>query len=280
MESEVQAPGVLGAILAETAARLEGRGGERSSWERRAAARRSPPPFAAALRGASVGVIAEVKRRSPSMGPIREGADAPELAARYASAGAVAISVLTEPTRFGGSLEDLEAVARAVRLPVLRKDFVIHPLQVYEARACGAAAVLLIVRALTDEQLQELAALAHHLGLDTLVEVHAAGEVTRALACAPRAVGVNARDLGTLVMDGALVGALLPGIPEGIAAVAESGLASRADVERVALAGADAVLVGTAAAKALDPGAVVAAMSGVVRRGRGEGGAAGDTAHA
>src|SRR5437867_4326979 len=132
MKAEAQASGVLGAIVAETESRLRGRSGELSGWRQRASDAAAVPSFAGALRGATVGVIAEVKRRSPSAGPIREGADAVDLARRYAQAGASAISVLTETQRFGGSLEDLERVAREVGLPVLRKDFIVDPLQVYE----------------------------------------------------------------------------------------------------------------------------------------------------
>jgi indole-3-glycerol phosphate synthase len=268
MKAEAQAAGILGAILAETEARLKGRSGERAEWERRAARAKAPPQFAAGLTGAHVAVIAEVKRRSPSAGPIREGADAVLLAKTYAEAGASAVSVLTEEARFGGSLEDLERVAREVPLPVLRKDFIIDPLQVYEARAAGASAILLIVRALSAERLLELARLASEIGLDALVEVHGRHEMARALAVHPPAVGVNARDLETLAMDAAQAERLLPSVPRGTVAVAESGLATRADVERAARAGADAVLVGSAAAGAADPGAVVRAMVGVPRLGR------------
>ena len=268
MNAEAQASGVLGAILAETAARLSARASERAQWERRAAAVSTPRPLAAALRARAVGVIAEIKRRSPSAGAIREQADAVALARQYRSAGAAAISVLTEPTRFGGSLQDLEDVARSVALPVLRKDFIIDPLQIYEACAVGASGVLLIVRALTDERLAELARLAANLGLDILVEVHSAEELARATALRPGAIGVNARDLETLAMNQALVGQLLPLVPSSAVAVAESGLTTRTDVERAAAAGADAVLVGSAAAGAADPGAVIAGMVGVGRRGR------------
>ncbi len=268
MKAEAQAAGILGAILAETEARLKGRSGERAVWERRAARAKAPPPFGARLAGAEVGVIAEVKRRSPSAGLIREGADAALLAKIYAQAGASAVSVLTEEGRFGGSLEDLERVARGVRLPVLRKDFIIDPLQVYEARAAGASAILLIVRALSAERLFELARLASEIGLDALVEVHGPHEMARALAVHPPAVGVNARDLETLAMDAAQAERQLSAVPRGTVAVAESGLATRADVERAARAGADAVLVGSAAAGAADPGAVIRAMVGVPRLGR------------
>jgi indole-3-glycerol phosphate synthase len=268
MKAEAQASGVLGAILAETAARLKGRAGERAEWERRAAQAKAPPAFAQRLLRPEVSVIAEVKRRSPSAGAIREGADAVVLAKSYAAAGASAVSVLTESGRFGGSLEDLERVAREVPLPVLRKDFIIDPLQVYEARAAGAAAILLIVRALSAERLEELARLAREIGLDALVEVHGMHEMARALAVRAPAIGVNARDLETLAMNAAAAEKLLPAVPEGTIAVAESGLATRADVERAARAGADAVLVGSAAAGAADPGVVIASMIGVPRVGR------------
>jgi indole-3-glycerol phosphate synthase len=268
MKAEAQATGVLGSILAETAARLKGRAGELGDWQRRAARAKAPPPFAAGLRGTEIAVIAEVKRRSPSAGAIREGADAVALARSYAEAGARAVSVLTEEGRFGGSLEDLERVARAALLPVLRKDFIIDPLQVYEARAVGASAILLIVRALSAERLGELAGLAKDIGLDALVEVHGPHEMARAIAVRASAVGVNARDLETLAMNAAAAERLLPSVPADTLAVAESGLASRADVERAARAGADAVLVGSAAAGAADPGAVIRAMVGVTRVGR------------
>lgn len=268
MKAEAQASGILGAILTETAARLKGRSGELADWERRAARAKAPPRFAERLAGADVSVIAEVKRRSPSAGAIREGADAVALARSYADAGASAVSVLTEEGRFGGSLEDLERVAREVRLPVLRKDFIIDPLQVYEARAAGASAILLIVRALGPERLEELARLASEIGLDALVEVHGRHEMARALAVHPPAVGVNARDLETLAMNAAQAEKLLPAVPAGTVAVAESGLATRSDVERAARAGADAVLVGSAAAGAADPGAVIKSMVGVPRLGR------------
>lgn len=268
MKAEAQASGILGAILAETAARLQGRSGERAEWERRAARAKAPPGFAQRLLKPEVSVIAEVKRRSPSAGSIREGADAVALAKSYQAAGASAISVLTEEGRFGGSLEDLERVAREVPLPVLRKDFIIDPLQVYEARAAGAAAILLIVRALSAERLEELARIAGEIGLDALVEVHGTHEMARAIAVRAPAIGVNARDLETLAMNAVQAEKLLPAVPEGTIAVAESGLATRADVERAARAGADAVLVGSAAAGAADPGAVIASMVGVPRVGR------------
>lgn len=270
MKAEAQESGVLTSILHETRGRMGARSLERPEWERLAARAQPAPSFAAALGGSSVALIGEVKRRSPSAGVINEGADAVALARSYADAGAAAISVLTEERRFGGSLDDLQKVARVLRLPTLRKDFIVDPIQVLEARAVGAAAILLIVRALSAEELGTLAELAHGMGLATLVEVHSAAELTAALAVRPTAVGVNARDLDTLVIDPSLAPALLPRIPAGILAVAESGLRSRADVLRVAAAGADAVLVGTALAGASDPGAAVRELVGTSKAPRGE----------
>jgi len=263
MKAETQESGVLTAILAETAERMSARALERPEWERLAARAQPAPSLCQALAGPVVGVIAEVKRRSPSAGEIRAGADAAHLAHLYAGAGARGISVVTEAQRFGGSLEDLMHVARAVGLPTLRKDFIIDPIQVYEARMVGAAAILLIVRALTDGQLTGLSTLARQVGLETLVEVHSEAELERAVALRPDMIGVNARDLDTLVMDPWLVAALLPKVPPDIVAVAESGLKTREDVERVASLGADAVLVGTAVAGAEDPGEALKALVGV-----------------
>ena len=268
MKAEAQEPGVLTAILAETRARLSGRQLERPEWERQAARAQPVKPFAAALTAEAVAVIGEVKRRSPSSGAIREQADAVELARAYADAGAAAISVLTEPERFGGSIEDLLRVARQVGLPTLRKDFIVDPIQVYEARAVGAAAVLLIVRALDDALLTSLSELAHGLGLATLVEVHNESELARALAVRPSMIGVNARDLETLAITPGVVDQLLPMVPAGLPAVAESGIRTRSDVERVAAAGADAILVGTAVAGSGDPGGALRELVGVTREGR------------
>jgi len=265
MKAETQDSGVLGAILATTRQHMEARAAELPEWRRQASKSQPVPSFAAALAGDTVAVIGEVKRRSPSAGAINEAADAVELARAYADAGAKAISVLTEEVRFGGSLEDLLRVSRQVGLPTLRKDFIIDPIQVYEARAMTASAVLLIVRALTPEQLAELAKTAHDAGLATLIEVHSAAELEVALAVGPTAIGVNARDLGTLQLDPELAEALLPRIPRDVIAVAESGLRSREDVSRVASFGADAVLVGTALAGAADPSAAMRGLVGVER---------------
>lgn len=263
MKAETQESGVLTAILAETAERMAARAPERPEWERLAARAQPAPSLRRALTGATVGVIAEVKRRSPSAGDIRAGADAVQLARLYADAGAAGISVLTEAQRFGGSLEDLMHVAREVGLPTLRKDFIIDPIQVYEARMVGAAAILLIVRALTDERLGVLTTLAREIGLETMIEVHSAAELARAIAVRPDLIGVNARDLDTLVIDTGIVSSLLPTIPASIITVAESGLKTKQDVERVAGLGADAVLVGTAVAGAGDPAEALRGLVGV-----------------
>ncbi len=258
----------LDAILRSTrdrVARLRPRARE---LERRAGAAPAPPAFAPALAGAAVGVIAAVKRRSPSAGAIRDDLDPVAHARAYAQGGAVAVSVLTDEPYFGGSLDDLARVAAAVAVPVLRKDFIVDVLQLYEARAAGASAVLLIARALAGAELAALARAACELGLGVVVEAHSEAELDAALAVAPTAVGVNSRDLATFTVDLALAERLLARVPPGVPAVAESGVETRADVERLAAAGADLVLVGTSVARSADPAAAVRALAGVPRRGR------------
>jgi indole-3-glycerol phosphate synthase len=258
----------LDAILRSTrdrVARLRPRARE---LERRASAAPAPPPFAPCLAGATVGVIAEVKRRSPAAGAIRDDLDPVAHARAYARGGAVAISVLTDERYFGGSLDDLARVAAAVAVPVLRKDFIVDALQLYEARAAGASAVLLIARALPEPELAALARAARELGLAVVVEAHSEAELDAALGVAPTAVGVNSRDLATFAVDLALAERLLARVPPGVPAVAESGVETRADVERLAAAGAELVLVGTAVARNADPAAAVRALAGVPRGGR------------
>src|SRR5213076_3634360 len=183
---------------------------------RRAAAAPAPLPFARALAGRDVGVIAEVKRRSPSAGAIREDLDPVAHARAYTQGGAVAISVLTDEPHFGGSLDDLARVARAVAVPVLRKDFILDELQLFEARLAGASAVLLIVRALTPDRLHALTRSAQDQGLGALVEVHSERELELALGVEPTAIGVNSRDLATFVVDLAAAERLLSQVPRGI----------------------------------------------------------------
>lgn len=215
-------------------------------------------------------MIAEVKRRSPSAGAIRNGLDVVAHARAYEESGAVAVSVLTEATGFGGSVDDLTEVARAVGLPVLRKDFIVDELQVIETRAAGAAALLLIARILAPERLMALTRAAREIGLASLVEVHTAGELESALAAGASVVGVNNRDLDQFSVDLTTAERLLPLVPTGVTAVAESGLETREHVERMSEAGADAVLVGTALARMSDPRAALRALTGVARHSRRE----------
>jgi len=193
-----------------------------------------------------VKIIAEVKRSSPSRGRLADIPDPAALAASYEAGGASAISVLTEERRFLGSLQDLRDVRAAVTLPVLRKDFIADPYQVFEARAAGADLVLLIVAALEQERLAELFGLIADLGMTALVETHSADEVERALDLGAEVVGVNARDLATFELDQELFGELAGGIPSSVIRVAESAVKSAADVAHYRRAGADVVLVGEA----------------------------------
>jgi indole-3-glycerol phosphate synthase len=199
-------------------------------------------------------VIAEIKRCSPSRGEIRPDFDPVMIAKAYAEAGAAAISVLTDERYFGGHLEYLEAVRRAVPLPLLRKDFIVDPYQVDEARAAGADAVLLIAGALTPAELRALRERAAGLGLDALVEVHDAGQLESALAAGADLIGINNRDLRTFEVDLGVTERLAAEMPEGVVAVAESGIFSAGDVERLEAAGAQAFLVGEALMREEDIG--------------------------
>ena len=227
------------------------------------------PSLAGALRTTTVAVLAEIKRRSPSKGAINAVMDAPSQARRYVEGGAAALSVLTEPLSFGGSNDDLVAVRAAVGVPLLKKDFHVAPVQLVEARALGAAAALLIARALPPGELAALAEVARELQLEILVEVRDERELDRALEAGARIVGVNTRNLETLEVDAGTAERLLPRIPAGVVAIHESGVATRADVERAALSGADAVLVGSALSGADDAAAAVRSLTGIARRGRG-----------
>lgn len=237
----------------------------------RADAAAAPPvrDFAGAIRrgrGASgpVRVIAEVKRASPSAGILREPFDPAGLAAAYAAAGAAALSVLTDGPFFQGAPEHLVAARRAAGLPTLRKDFVLDPYQVYETRALGADALLLIVAALEAPALRDLLAVTREAGLAALTEVHTAGELETALAAGATLLGINNRDLRTFRVDLGVTFDLLPKVPQEIPVVSESGIASRADVARLEAAGVDAVLVGEVFLRAADPGAALRALLGVV----------------
>jgi indole-3-glycerol phosphate synthase len=212
----------------------------------------------AALRAPGVGVIAEVKRRSPSKGALAEIADPAALAVQYAAGGARVISVLTEGRRFGGSQADLAAVRAAVDVPVLCKDFVVSSYQVHEARAHGADVVLLIVAALEQNALVGLLERVESLGMTALVEVHTEAEADRALAAGASVIGVNARDLTTLAVDRSTFERIAPGLPSGVVKVAESGVRGPHDLISYAAAGADAVLVGEGLVTSGDPRQAVA----------------------
>ena len=259
----------LDAILSATWERIASLRPNARELVQRAAQAPEPRRFAPVLAAPAIGVIAEVKRRSPSAGAIREDLDPVAHARAYEQGGATAISVLTDERHFGGTLDELSRVARCVSVPVLRKDFILDELQLYETRAAGASAALLIVRALAPERLRALAGAARGLALGVLVEVHSEAELDLALAVDPAAVGVNSRDLGTFAVDLALAERLLARVPAGVPAVAESGIETRADVERMAAAGADLVLVGTSVARSGDPAEAVRALTGVRRQGRG-----------
>jgi indole-3-glycerol phosphate synthase len=212
----------------------------------------------AALKGGDVAVIAEVKRASPSKGALAAIADPAALAMDYEAGGARVISVLTEPRRFGGSLEDLAAVREAVRVPVLRKDFIVSSYQLWEARAHGADMVLLIVAALEQNALVSLVERAVSIDLVPLVEVHTDAELDRALDAGARILGVNARNLATLEVDRSVFARLAPRVPEGIIKIAESGIRGPHDLLAYAAAGADAVLVGESLVTGRDPRSAVA----------------------
>jgi indole-3-glycerol phosphate synthase len=225
-----------------------------------------PPPFAAALRRGDgrLAVIAEIKRRSPSAGTIRAEVSAPDQARRYQLAGADALSVLTDRRYFGGEIEDLRDVVANRRAeagpaapPALRKDFMVHPIQVLEAREAGASAVLIIVRALTDEEIRQLHGAARAAGLEVLFEIHTEDELARALAHGAQVIGVNNRDLAVFRTDLALSERLIPLFPPSVVAVSESGIATGADAARAKRAGAHALLVGEALMRAADPASLL-----------------------
>ena len=220
-----------------------------------------PRPFEDALRSAPPALIAEYKRSSPSAGAISEP-DVASQARAYEEGGAAAISVLTEPTRFDGALADLRAVRLAVSLPVLRKDFLVHPAQVIQSRAAGGDAVLLIAAALSELELKGMLAVAADLGLDALVETHSEEDLAKALATDASVIGVNARDLETLEVDVERALAMLPDVPSDRVAVLESGVSTRKDVERAIDAGAGAVLVGETLMRSPDPGVTIRSLRG------------------
>ena len=263
-EPERRRMNLLDAIVAATRARVDAaiEREPRPALERRAAARTPRrQEFADRLsRGGAINVIAECKRRSPSRGVLRAAYDPVSIAAAYERAGAAAISVLTEPGFFDGSLDHLAAVREAVHVPLLRKDFIVHEYQLLEARAAGADAVLLIVAALDDHQLAELDKAAADLGLATLVEVHDADECHRAAAIGARIIGVNNRNLRTLQVDLDASRAVSAVLPPGAIGVSESGLKTSADLQRMKALGYHAFLMGERFMIEPDPGAALAGL--------------------
>lgn len=217
--------------------------------------------FVGALDGARLAVIAEIKRRSPSAGVLSAALDPAEQAARYQKGGASAISVLTEPEFFDGSLDDLRAVGQRVDLPVLRKDFVLDPAQIWESRAAGADAVLLIIAAVGEDAAQ-LISVAEEAGITPLVEVHDEAEAEIALGAGAAVIGVNNRDLATFTTDLAVAERLAPLVASARARIAESGIVDEVDAQRMAAAGYDGVLVGEAAVRADDPAALIGLLRG------------------
>ena len=210
----------------------------------------------------NISVIAEVKRSSPSKGALAPITDPAGLAASYAEAGAAVISVLTEQRRFGGTLADLDSVRSSVELPILRKDFMIDEYQFYEARAHGADVILLIVAALSRNQLEDYFHLSKELGMRALIEVHTLSELESALSISPEIVGVNSRNLKTLEVDTQAFAQLIPQIPSTIARVAESGISLRSDVEYAHEHGATAILVGEALVRSGNPNVAMGQLLG------------------
>jgi indole-3-glycerol phosphate synthase len=257
---------ILDDILARTRAGLVARKAARplSEIEKSLPEGPSVRSLAKALRpgepGASITCIAEFKRRSPSAGWIREGAKASELARIYAASGAAALSVLTDEPFFGGALEDLTAAHASTSLPVMRKDFIVDPYQLAEARAAGADAALLIVAALSDAEISALLAVGALYGLELLVEAHDAHELARAVKSGATVIGINNRDLKTFTIDRDLAARLRPEVPDDRIVVAESGIRDVADVLRLSAAGIDAMLVGETLMRAEDSGATLRAL--------------------
>lgn len=260
--------GTLGRITAEAELRAAALEAERARLVGRATTSRAPSLERALATATEVAILAEVKRRSPSKGVIAAELGAVEQTLAYAAGGAAGVSILTEPAHFGGSDEDLVAVRARSTLPVLKKDFHVRPIQLLQARALGASAALLIVRALSPERLPEMVEAGRALGLELLLEVRDEAELERALAAGATMIGVNNRDLETLVIDPTTAERIIPLVPAGLVAIAESGVGSRADVERYAAAGADAVLVGSSLSASGDATAATRALGGVSRRAR------------
>ena len=244
---------VLEKIIGDRRTGVDRSSEHRSALEMAISTMPAPADGLAALGAPGLRIIAEVKRRSPSEGALREGVVPAALASSYEAAGAAAISVLTEEMHFGGTLADLKSVAESVALPCLRKDFIVSEVQILEARAAGAALILLIVAALSDDELRRFMAFSEALGLQALVEVHTEEETRRALGANARIIGVNNRNLHTLSIDLQTAEQLRPIIGTQAVAVAESGIRDAGDIQRLHAVGYNAFLVGSSLMKAPDP---------------------------
>ncbi|MDY6835782.1 MAG: indole-3-glycerol phosphate synthase TrpC [Chloroflexota bacterium] len=218
--------------------------------------------FTQSLQGEGIDLIAEIKKASPSKGEICPGLDVAHIAVCYARARVSAISVLTEPTFFKGSLDDLAIARRVVELPMLRKDFIIDPYQVYEARLYGADAILLIAAILQPDKIEMLRDLAHSLGMAAIVEIHNRAELEVALASGAELVGINNRNLADFTVDLQTTFDLLPLLPSTVTVVSESGIKTHKDIEQLRLAGVHAVLVGESLVTSSDPGAKIEELMG------------------
>jgi indole-3-glycerol phosphate synthase len=255
---------VLETIVEDTRAEVERRRSQipQSELERAVGAREEGRPFTEALSLPGVSLIAEYKRRSPSAGTLREGASVQDVVMAYERGGAAAVSILTEPHHFGGSLDDLREARAATELPILRKDFTVDPYQLYEAAAAGADAVLLIVAALEDDDLARLHREAIGLDLDVLVEVHDDEELERALAIDADMIGINNRDLADFSVSVERTFELLADVPAGKTVVSESGLHARDQLDELERVGVDAVLIGETLMRAPDPEAACRVLTG------------------
>jgi indole-3-glycerol phosphate synthase len=251
-------------LISTARAGVEERRGQvpQADLESRLSARGPDRPFSEALVRPGLSLIAEFKRRSPSAGEIAATATVPEQVRAYEGGGAAALSVLTDERHFGGSLEDLRAARAACDLPILRKDFIVDPYQLYEAAVNGADAVLLIVRALGDRDLRGLYEEARGLDLDCLVEVHDGAELQRALDLDADVIGINNRDLDEGTVDVTTTYELMPDVPAGKTIVAESGISARSELEELERVGVDAVLIGGALMLAHDPEAKARELTG------------------
>jgi indole-3-glycerol phosphate synthase len=258
-------PSVLARILDSTRAELQRRKRDtpQGRLEDRLASLAPTRSLLGALSAPGISVIAEFKRRSPSAGELRDAPDLGEIVAAYERGGASALSVLTEGPNFGGSLDDLRVARELCELPILRKDFVVDPYQLVEARVGGADAVLLIVAALDADDLSQLHAAAVALGLEVLVEAHDRGEIEQALRAGARLIGINNRDLRDFSVDVARTSKLRGSIPGGIAVVSESGIGQAAQLRSLEHDGVDAVLVGESLMRAQDPAHALRELIGV-----------------